>query len=188
MQIKMNSDLNTISIPMYYSRFKTPVGNIISCSSEEGIQMILFGDEAQEYIGKSFHNEFYRLIESKNVFLEKLEFQLDEYFSGMRKSFHLQLDLQGSDFQKKVWKIVQNIPFGETRNYKDIAIEMGGLKFTRAVANANAQNNNLLLIPCHRVIGTGNKLTGYRGGLERKRWLIQFERSFIDRNVMSTLF
>jgi O-6-methylguanine DNA methyltransferase len=105
------------------------------------------------------------------------------------KLMNLQLDLSwGSDFQKKVWEKVQNIPFGETRYYKDIAMEMGSINFTRAGANANAQNNILLLIPCHRVIGTGNKLTGYRGGLERKKWLINFERSFVEKSDKFALF
>jgi len=189
MQIKVKTELNNDSISMYYCQIKTPVGNIISCSSEKGIVMVLFEEEAKKYIEKFLSCQSNHLIESKNDILEKLESQMDEYFSGNRKNFNLQLDLSsGSDFQKDVWKTVQNIPFGGTRNYGDIANEIGGKNFTRAVANANAKNDVLLLIPCHRVIGTGNKLTGYRGGNERKRWLIEFERSFIDQKEMETLF
>lgn len=161
---------------------------MVSCSSEQGIVMLLFEEDAHDFIGKLLLNENNHLIDSKDDFLQKLEFQLEEYFAGERKSFQLQLDQKGSDFQQNVWKIIQDIPFGETRNYGDIASEMGGLNFTRAVAKANAQNNILLLIPCHRVIGNGNKLTGYRGGVERKKWLIGFERSFLERKDLGTLF
>jgi O-6-methylguanine DNA methyltransferase len=161
---------------------------MVSCSSEKGIVMLLFQKEAHEYIAKFFRNESNCFIESKNVFLEELESQLDEYFSGKRRSFNLQIDLTGSDFQKNVWEIVQKIPFGKTRSYVDIANEAGGENFTRAVANANAQNNILILIPCHRVIGSGNKLTGYRGGIEKKRWLIEFERSFNKEINIYSLF
>lgn len=151
--------------------------------------MVLFSEEALEYIGKFLSGKNNIVIESKNDFLEKLESQMHEYFSGKRRSFNLQFDLSlGSDFQKNTWEIVKNIPYGETRSYGDIANEMGGKNYTRAVANANAQNNILLLIPCHRVIGNGNKLTGYRGGIERKKWLINFEQSFPDGNKKFTLF
>jgi AraC family transcriptional regulator, regulatory protein of adaptative response / methylated-DNA-[protein]-cysteine methyltransferase len=184
----VKTELNNDSISIYYCQIKTPVGNIISCSSEKGITMVLFEEEANVYLEKNRCAGKNRLIRSKNVFLEKLESQIDEYFSGKRRNFNIQLDLSGSDFQKNVWEIVQNIPFGRTRNYGDIANEMGGKNYTRAVANANAQNDVLLLIPCHRVIGNGNKLTGYRGGLERKKWLINFERSFPDGDEKYTLF
>jgi len=177
------------SISIFYNQIDTPLGNLISCSSDKGIVMVLFREEAQEYIGKFLSGKNNIVIESKNDFLEKLESQIDEYFLGKRRSFNLQLDLSlGSDFQKNTWEIVKNIPYGETRSYGDIANEMGGINYTRAVANANAQNNILLLIPCHRVIGNGNKLTGYRGGIERKKWLINFEQSFPDGNKKFTLF
>ena len=184
----MKNERKINSFTINYYQIRTPIGNLVSCSSEKGIVMLLFDEEAKNFISKIRFNENNLLIGSKNDILEKLESQLDEYFSGKRKSFDIQLDSIGSDFQKNVWKMVQNIPFGETRNYGDIALKTGGMNYTRAVANANAQNNVLLLIPCHRVIGNGNKLTGYRGGLERKKWLINFERSFIDRNATDTLF
>jgi AraC family transcriptional regulator, regulatory protein of adaptative response / methylated-DNA-[protein]-cysteine methyltransferase len=174
---------------MYYSLIHTTLGNLISCSSDNGIVMVLFEEEAQEYIGKYISIRNNILIQSKNVFLEELESQFKEFFAGKRKSFNVQFDLSlGSDFQKNVWEIVQNIPYGRTRSYGDIAIEMGGKNYTRAVANANAKNDLLLIIPCHRVIGTGNKLTGYRGGIERKKWLLNFEQSFTDENKKLTLF
>jgi len=161
---------------------------MVSCSSEKGIVLLLFEEEARIFIHKFRQPENSCLIDSKNEFLEKLELQLQEYFSGKRRKFSVELDLRGSDHQLKIWEKVQNIPFGETRNYGDIAVEMGGKNYTRVVANANAQNNILILIPCHRVIGSGNKLTGYRGGIERKRWLIGFERTFNEANNKDTLF
>lgn len=184
----MKTERKIDSFTINYYQIKTPIGNLVSCSSEKGVVMLLFEEEAKDFINKIRFNKSNLLVESKNDILEKLEYQLYEYFSGKRKSFGIQLDLLGSDFQKNIWKIIQNIPFGETRNYGDIALKTGGMNYIRAVANANAQNNILLLIPCHRVIGNRNKLTGYRGGLERKKWLINFERSFIDRKETGTLF
>lgn len=184
----MKIELNNNSIQMYYSHIKTPVGNMISCSSEKGIVMVLFEEEANEYLSKAITKQQIHLLESKNNFLKETEDQLAEYFLGKRRSFDVQTDLSGSDFQKSVWNIVGNIPFGTTRSYGDIATEMGGTNFTRAVANANAQNDALLIIPCHRVIGAGNKLTGYRGGIERKKWLLEFERSNNTENRKNTLF
>jgi len=173
---------------IYFSHIETPIGQMIACSSEKGIILLQFEEPAQPYIEKFSPDRTVELIQSKNTFLSKLEDQLKEYFSGNRMNFSIDLDLQGSELRQKIWHIVRNIPFGETRFYEEIARETGRKNYTRVIANANAHNDILLVIPCHRVIGSGNKLTGYRGGIERKRWLINFERSLVSKECRNTLF
>ncbi len=101
--------------------------------------------------------------------------QLDSYFEGKRASFDLQITPEGTDFQQKVWKELTKIPFGETRSYMDIAKKLGNPKAIRAVAAANGKNPLWIIIPCHRVIGSDGSLTGYAGGLWRKKWLLEHE-------------
>jgi methylated-DNA-[protein]-cysteine S-methyltransferase len=103
--------------------------------------------------------------------------QLDEYFKGKRKTFSLALQLEGTDFQKKVWSELRKIPFGKTASYKDIATAIGKEKAIRAVGGANGKNNIVIIIPCHRVIGADGDLVGFGGGLWRKVWLLNHEKS-----------
>ncbi len=107
--------------------------------------------------------------------LVKTQNQLTEYFNGERENFRLKLKPEGSDFQKKIWNLLLNIPFGETASYLDIAKLSGSEKNTRAVGLANGKNPIPIVIPCHRVIGSNGKLTGYAGGIEKKRWLLHHE-------------
>jgi methylated-DNA-[protein]-cysteine S-methyltransferase len=101
--------------------------------------------------------------------------ELDDYFYRNRKFFSVTLDLRGTDFQKKVWNALLDIPFGTTRSYTDIAIAVGDLKSIRAVGLANGQNPFPIIVPCHRVIGKDGSLVGYGGGLDKKQWLLQHE-------------
>jgi methylated-DNA-[protein]-cysteine S-methyltransferase len=101
--------------------------------------------------------------------------QIDEYFKGERKEFSIKLDLQGTEFQKMVWNQLTKIPFGETASYKDIAVAMGNRKAVRAVGNANGSNNIVIIIPCHRIIGSDGTLVGYGSGLDKKQWLLNHE-------------
>ena len=101
--------------------------------------------------------------------------QLNEYFNDKRTEFSLRLDLNGTDFQKKVWRELQKIPYGKTISYLNLAKQLGDIKAIRAIANANGKNPIWIVIPCHRVIGSDNSLTGYAGGLHRKKWLLEHE-------------
>lgn len=101
--------------------------------------------------------------------------QLKEYFEGKRTGFDFKLNPQGTDFQKKVWKALLEIPFGKTMSYQDLSIKLGDVKAIRAVASANGKNPLWIVIPCHRVIGSDGSLTGYAGGLWRKKWLLEHE-------------
>ncbi len=104
--------------------------------------------------------------------------QLDEYFTGRRQDFNLPLCPKGTAFQQKVWQALQQIPFGKTATYKDIAVRIGNPKACRAVGMANHNNPISIIIPCHRVIGCGGSLTGYAGGLDKKQQLLDLEQKF----------
>ena len=113
--------------------------------------------------------------------LQQTEFQLKEYFNGSRKVFNLNLNPEGTEFQKRVWQLVEKVDFGKTVSYLDIAKQTGSKNNTRAVGMANSKNPIPIVIPCHRIIGTNGKLTGYAGGLEKKRWLLQHEIRFSNK-------
>ena len=101
--------------------------------------------------------------------------QLKEYFGGQRKEFSFKLNPNGTDFQKKVWDALWEVPYGKTISYLELSKQLGDVKAIRAVANANGKNPLWIVVPCHRVIGTDGSLTGYAGGLHRKKWLLDHE-------------
>lgn len=109
------------------------------------------------------------------VVLEDAVYQLNEYFEGKRELFSLSLIPDGTDFQKKVWNALQEIPYGKTISYLGLSKSLGDVKAIRAVAAANGKNPLWIVIPCHRVIGSDGSLTGYAGGLHRKKWLLDHE-------------
>jgi len=114
--------------------------------------------------------------------------QLTAYFAGERIDFDFDFDLLGSDFQRRVWKALLTIPYGETRSYGQIATQIGAIGSARAVGWANGHNPIAIVVPCHRVIGANGSLTGYGGGLDRKRKLLDLERSRATVNANLTLF
>ena len=115
-------------------------------------------------------------IEDDDAFPEAVE-QLDAYFAGELTTFDLELELAGTDFQRRVWSALRTIPYGETRSYGEIAAQIGSPGASRAVGLANGRNPIGIIVPCHRVIGASGSLTGYGGGLDRKRVLLELERS-----------
>lgn len=141
---------------------KTPLGATIIEGDENGISKMSFSEEIFE-------------AEEIPAELEEAVFQLHEYFEGKRKEFSLKLNPAGTDFQKKVWRELQKIPFGKTLSYYQLSEKIGDVKAIRAVASANGKNPLWLLVPCHRVIGSDGSLTGYAGGLWRKKWLLDHE-------------
>ncbi len=126
--------------------------------------------------------------EGEHPHFEKLELQIGEYFAGTRKEFDLPLHLLGTPFQKSVWLGLLQIPYGETRSYKQQSIFLGNEKAIRAMAGANGENGIAIIIPCHRVIGENGSLTGYGGGLQRKKWLLDHERKFSGKTGQGELF
>lgn len=109
--------------------------------------------------------------------------QLQEYFKGERQQFDLKLNPEGTDFQRRVWKQLQQIPFGKTISYLELSRQLGNENAIRAVANANAKNPLWLVVPCHRVIGSDGSLTGYAGGLQRKQWLLEHESPYKQQSL-----
>ena len=107
--------------------------------------------------------------------LKEAVLQLQDYFDGKRTSFTFPLNPSGTDFQKKVWDELLHIPFGKTCSYLELSKKLGDVKAIRAVASANGKNPLWIVVPCHRVIGTNGSLTGYAGGLWRKKWLLEHE-------------
>ncbi|GAA4364353.1 methylated-DNA--[protein]-cysteine S-methyltransferase [Paeniglutamicibacter cryotolerans] len=118
--------------------------------------------------------------------LERAARQLAEYFTGKRRNFDLPLEPEGTAFQRRVWSALSRIPFGETRTYLDLALELGDARLTRAVGTANGRNPLSIVVPCHRVIGSDGSLTGYAGGLPAKLLLLRLEGS--AREAEPTLF
>ncbi|WP_298340570.1 methylated-DNA--[protein]-cysteine S-methyltransferase [uncultured Algibacter sp.] len=115
--------------------------------------------------------------------LEDCVIQLHEYFEGSRKQFDLKLNPSGTDFQKKIWKLLEVIPYGKTTSYLDLSKQHGDVKAIRAVANANGKNPLWIIVPCHRVIGSDGSLTGYAGGLHRKKWLLEHESPYKQQSL-----
>ncbi|MFH1194736.1 MAG: methylated-DNA--[protein]-cysteine S-methyltransferase, partial [bacterium] len=122
-----------------------------------------------------------------NQLTQKAVSQLKKYFEGKLKKFDLPLDMQGTDFQINVWNELLNIPFGETKSYMEIAELVGDKKSIRAVGKANGDNKIAIVIPCHRVIGSDGKLTGYAGGLWRKKWLLDHEKKLSGKEMQMEL-
>lgn len=159
-------------------RFTSPLGPMFACASEQGVCLMDFTDRS--ILEDEFKDLCKRLnaviLPGSNKHLELLQKQLSEYFQGKRKTFSVPLHYPSTDFRESVWTELQNIPYGATRSYKQQAIALGNPKAVRAVAAANGQNRINILIPCHRVIGADGSLTGYGGGLHRKKWLLDFEK------------
>lgn len=149
---------------MHYTTFhSTPLGDLKIQCSDEHLTAIIFCEE--EMVHK----------EEDHPLLQQCVSQMEEYFSGKRRNFTLPLLQAGTPFQQKVWELLLQIPYGKTLSYLQLANQYGDLKAIRAVASANGKNNLAILIPCHRVIGSNQSLTGYAGGLWRKKWLLEHE-------------
>lgn len=152
---------------IYQTSLESPVGRLEITGSKHAIHAIRF--DAVKY------------TESEYIppLLMKCKAELEAYFAGKLKQFSVNAEQSGTDFQKLVWKKIAEIPFGKTITYLELARMTGDEKATRAVGNANGKNKIPILIPCHRVIGSNDSLTGYAGGLWRKQWLLEHEYNII---------
>lgn len=153
---------------MYYSYLESPIGQLLIAGSETALEIIGFPDGK----GRVDPKPEWQLEKSK---FGEVKQQLTEYFSGQRQEFDLQLAPSGTEFQLQVLSELQNIPFGETRSYQDVATAIARPKAVRAVGAANGRNPLPIVIPCHRVIGANGSLTGFGGGLPAKLWLLEHE-------------
>nr|WP_199156741.1 methylated-DNA--[protein]-cysteine S-methyltransferase [Pedobacter sp. ASV2] len=159
-------------------RIETPLGTMYCCAVKEGICLLEFTDRKMletefKYLSMTLNAT---IVQGDNPHFALLEQQLIEYFNGDRKEFTIPLFIPGSDFQNAVWQALKEIPYGDTKSYQQQALYIGKPEAVRAVANANGMNKISILIPCHRVIAMDGNLSGYGGGIWRKKWLLELEK------------
>jgi len=163
---------------------------MVAGATDEGVCLLEFTDRRMlptEY--KDLKRRLKTTMEEgENKHLKTLRKQLKEYFSGKRKEFTIPLVTPGTEFQQIVWQELKKIPFGSTRSYQEQALELNNPDSVRAVANANGMNRISIVIPCHRVIGSDGRLTGYGGGLHRKKWLLDHEKKYSGKALDLSLF
>ncbi|MFC0523309.1 methylated-DNA--[protein]-cysteine S-methyltransferase [Pontibacillus salicampi] len=164
---------------LYFDEMESPVGPITLVATESGLCRLDYGTPRDLEPKLSSWSKKYFLcsewIQDKEKFHDARK-QLQEYFAKTRQTFDIKLDLYGSPFQQKVWKALVDIPFGETRSYKDIALAIHSPKAVRAVGGAVNKNPMSIIYPCHRVIGSNGALVGYAGGLDKKEHLLEHEQ------------
>ena len=172
------------------AKIETELGMMIAGAVDEGICLMEFSDR------KMLNTEFKDLSryfkttisEGEHFHFELVRKEITEYFAGTLQNFTIPLCTPGTPFQKTVWKELVNIPYGTTRSYHEQSVALGKPESIRAVANANGMNRVSIIIPCHRVIGSDGHLTGYGGGLKRKRWLLDHEKRFSGQPLDLSLF
>lgn len=154
----------------YIKYVETKLGKIGIIEENSKIVKVIIGEENDR-------NSKDKNVEEKDTkLLLEAKKQLEEYFEGKRKAFDLPLEQKGTEFQKRVWKALEKIPYGETRTYKEVAKMVGNEKASRAVGMTNNKNNIPIIVPCHRVIGSNGKLVGYALGLDMKKYLLDLEK------------
>ncbi len=153
--------------------YKSPIGLLEIKGNDDGIQSVVFIDD-----DNSIPKETSEVANLKHCIL-----QLEEYFSGSRKEFALNLNIRATKFQEKVWTELLKIPFGKTRSYLEQSKALGDVKAIRAVGTANGKNPIAIIVPCHRIIGSDGSLTGYAGGIWRKKWLLEHESGYKQQSL-----
>jgi methylated-DNA-[protein]-cysteine S-methyltransferase len=150
----------------------SPVGELRIVAGERGVRAILWGAEDAARIASVDDEE---LVDDSTPVLERAVEQLEEYFAGTRRQFDLPLDPVGTPFQQSAWMVLRSIPYGKTISYGQQARQLGDPNKARAVGAANGKNPLSIVVPCHRVIGSGGQLTGFAAGLDVKSWLLDHE-------------
>ncbi len=146
---------------VFYDTLESPLGQILLAATERGLSAVAFTDDAPE--------------QRANAITDQAKHQLQAYFDAGLRDFTVPIDVQGTAFQRQVWRALARIPFGQTRAYRDVAEQIGNPKAVRAVGLANGKNPVAIIVPCHRVIGADGCLTGYASGVDRKAWLLNHE-------------
>ena len=168
---KMTNATAPSSKTCVYKTMQSPVGALTLVASGHGLAAILWENDRPGRVRLKLAQE-----DARHPVLVETERQLNEYFAGRRKAFSLELDFAGTQFQRKVWQALLEIPFGQTRSYGEIARRIGAPAAVRAVGAANGRNPISIVAPCHRVIGATGKLTGFAGGLDAKAHLLALEQ------------
>ncbi len=161
----------------YISYLKSPIGQIKLTADGSSVNSILF-----------VFNDTEMEEENINSVLTQCKKEFSEYFSGKRKEFEVPISQAGTGFQQRVWNELLKIPYGETVSYNFIAESLGDRKSIRAVGASNGKNQISIIVPCHRVIGSDGSLTGYAGGLWRKKWLLNHEKEFSGGEIQMEMF
>jgi methylated-DNA-[protein]-cysteine S-methyltransferase len=159
------------TMSLFYKMMESPVGKLKLVASDKGLAAILWENDSPRRVRLGEVVE-----EERHPVLIETERQLGEYFAGKRRDFSIALDVRGTRFQKDVWEALLAIPFGETRSYGELAKQLGNPRATRAVGAANGRNPLSIIVPCHRVVGSSGKLTGFAGGLDAKAHLLGLEK------------
>jgi AraC family transcriptional regulator, regulatory protein of adaptative response / methylated-DNA-[protein]-cysteine methyltransferase len=167
---------------IHVTRFSTPLGPMMAAATERGLCLLEFTDRRMletelQHLKKALNAV---LIVGRHEHTDQARTELSEYFEGKRQAFAIPLDNPGSDFQRSVWDALKQIPYGETRSYKEQSELLGSPLAIRAVARANGMNRIAIVIPCHRVIASDGGLQGYAGGLPRKQWLLEHEKKHLQ--------
>lgn len=155
-----------------YTTMESPIGSLTIFANDRGISEIHFANKANQVATRDCQ----RVTPITNKLIGQAVAQLQAYFDGQLKMFDLPLHVPGTDFQKNVWAQLQKIGYGTTASYRDVAVAIGNPKASRAVGMANNKNRIPIVIPCHRIIGSDGSLTGFAGGLDTKRWLLEHEQ------------
>jgi methylated-DNA-[protein]-cysteine S-methyltransferase len=154
---------------------EAPFGAVTVIGSDLGIRYVLFSNDAHPKPLERLHISDTDIHDSVNEAIT----QLDEYFAGSRRDFELPLDLQGTEFQVAAWNALAEIPYGRTASYGQQAASIGRPKAVRAIGGANGRNPVAIVLPCHRIVGADGSLTGFGGGIEVKKWLLDHEQSIL---------
>jgi AraC family transcriptional regulator of adaptative response/methylated-DNA-[protein]-cysteine methyltransferase len=164
---------------MKKSSINTKLGSMVVVSDDRGLYLLEFHDK--QALGKELQKLHKRtgidIMPGRTEHIDSIEDELKSYFNGTLREFKTPLHISGTEFQKLVWKQLMRVPFGKTKSYMEQAEAIGKSKAYRAVANANAANQFCIIIPCHRIINSNGKLGGYAGGIERKQFLLDHEKS-----------
>jgi len=170
-------------------KISTPLGLMIAGATADGICLLEFINRIRlEQEINTLKNLLHAdILPGRNEHLDQLEIELKQYFEGKLKIFRVKLHIPGNEFAQNVWKTLQEIPYGTTCTYKDQALRMNNPKAIRAIASTNGRNRLAIIVPCHRVIGSNGNMTGYAAGVDKKKWLLQFERNHSEK-AADTLF
>lgn len=171
------------------TELSTPLGPMLAGVTTEGVCLLEFTDRIRlEKEISDLKNLLHATMHpGRNQYSEQLQQELNEYFEGSRKTFTVPLHTPGNEFSQTVWKALQEIPYGKTCSYKEQADRMNNPKAIRAIASTNGRNRLAILIPCHRIIGSNGSMTGYAAGVDKKKWLLRFERDHSEKE-QGTLF
>jgi methylated-DNA-[protein]-cysteine S-methyltransferase len=174
-------------LDLFHQFVPSPCGILHIAATHDALSFLQFNPNKNiNYAHKFAEQNTFNLKSDTNEIIEKTAFELNEYFANKLQKFTVTLAFYGTAFQKKVWHSLLSIPFGETRSYLQQAADLGDKLAIRAVAAANGKNPIAILVPCHRVIGSNGALTGYAGGIDNKKFLLQLEKSQMP--VKNTLF